>query len=250
MRPAVSFIQLLDFKHMTAAKCWICGSTADTAEHVVKKTDLIRIAGSKRFGKHNRLVKHTADGKILIQGPKSFYVKYEKSLCKKCNNEATQPFDRAYDRFVTYIVAHNDVVLKTNRMRFNSIFRYDTKTSQENLFKYFVKSFGCQLVEHAKPVPVDLVDLLKDGNKSDPNLKLAFSVRNDVPKTTRSFFDFYQVHDLEGHVDSLTGERVNYMWAETMGYLRISYWYKCEPVKSVGVPWQGNSKQIVFGECE
>ena len=233
---------------MVNQKCWICGKPADTAEHTVKKSDLIRISGSKFFEKNNRLVKHTADKRIIIQGPDSKYVKYEKSLCKKCNNEVTQPYDRAYDLFICLII-ENCNILNTKKKRFNKIYPHDTKVHQLNLFKYFVKSFGCQLIENGEKVPLDLVNFL-NGKDKKHKLILAFSIRDDIPNNDNSFFKFYQVHNLERLKDTDTGKDVKFIWAETIGWLRISYWHNCMPENYVGSMWVGQSKRIVLGQCE
>lgn len=244
-----SHIETLGYKNnMTNDKCWICGNLADTAEHTVKKSDLIRMSGSKIFGKHNRLVKHTADKRVIIQGPNSRYIKYEKSLCKRCNNETTQPHDLAYDIFICHIIEYNNDILNTKIIKFNKIFNYNTKKQQLNLFKYFVKSFGCQLIENNISAPTNLVDFLNGNNKH--NLHLAFSIRDDIEKNEKSFFEFYQVHNLEKLEDKDTVKILKYMWAETIGWLRISYWYNCIPESFVGSTWQGRSKKIVLGRCE
>jgi len=233
---------------MADRACWICGKPADSAEHTIKETDIVRIAGSKIFKPSKRLIKHTADKKIIIQGPNSKYIKYEKSLCEECNNESTQPYDRAYDKFIHYFIVNNDYILNFRRIRFNKIYGYNAKYKQMNLFKYFVKSFGCQLVEHLEHVPQDFVEFLNSKTKNH-NLSIAFSIRADISKMQESFYKFYEVHDLEGLKDKNTSEKVNFMWAESNGWLQISYWYKCEPQKDLGTIWQGKSKRLFLGEC-
>lgn len=233
---------------MADKACWVCGKPADSAEHAVKKSDIVRMAGSKEFKLGERLIKHTADKKIIIQGPNSKYVKYEKSLCKKCNNESTQPYDRAYDKFIYYFIANNDHIFNYRYIRFNKIYGYNAKYHQMNLFKYFVKSFGCQLVEQSKNAPQDFVDFL-NGKTKNHNLSIAFSIRDDMPEKLESFYNFYELHDLEGQKDKNTGEEVNFIWAESIGWLRTSYWYKCEPKEHLGNIRQGKSKRLILGQC-
>ena len=233
---------------MTNKACWICGGVADSAEHAIKKTDAVRIAGSKRFKPGKRLIKHTAGKKIIIQGPDSKHIKYEKSLCKKCNNESTQPYDKAYDIFIDYVISSSDHLQRFKCMRFNKIYNYSAAHQQSNLFKYFVKSFGCQLVEQSLNVPQDLVSVL-NGRATNHQLYITFSVRDEIPKNRESFFKFYEVHDLEGFEDSHTGKNVSFQWAASIGWVQISFWYKCVPKKHLGTIWQGKSKRLFLGQC-
>ena len=52
---------------------------------------------------------HARDKKeTLIQGPGLKYIKYLQSLCKYCNNMRTQPFDSAYEQFISWVFEYNE----------------------------------------------------------------------------------------------------------------------------------------------
>lgn len=78
-------------------KCWICGKPADSAEHRIKKSDLVALYGSGPYKGADALMLIRGEKETPIQGPNSKHVKYEKIICCKCNNEFTQPFDLAYE---------------------------------------------------------------------------------------------------------------------------------------------------------
>src|SRR5436309_11617094 len=93
-------------------KCWICGKTADSREHVIKKTDLVRAYGKGSFSSESGPA-HVKDGKIkVLQGPDSARVKYQSSLCQDCNGTFTQPFDFAYDLFINWVLQNEESVLR------------------------------------------------------------------------------------------------------------------------------------------
>jgi len=75
--------------------CWICKQSADSAEHRIKRSDLINLFGSGSYKDENSVVLMRGDQKIPIPGPNSKKIKYGKNLCAKCNNDLSQPFDQA-----------------------------------------------------------------------------------------------------------------------------------------------------------
>ncbi len=80
--------------------CWICGDPADTGEHSIKKNVLIDVFDRYEPTKGKRLHKWQGEEKRVIQGFNSDSLKYSNSLCAKCNNQLTQPFDRSFERFI------------------------------------------------------------------------------------------------------------------------------------------------------
>jgi hypothetical protein len=84
--------------------CWICNKIADSAEHRIKKSDLVSLHGSGSYKGENALFLVREGKQTPIQGPNSKVVKYRKNLCSTCNNSYTQPFDKAYECFVDYLL--------------------------------------------------------------------------------------------------------------------------------------------------
>jgi hypothetical protein len=74
-------------------KCWICGSEANSGEHVIKASDLKDVFGN--ITQKNPIYTHTRLRKNQpIRGIKSDTLKYSARICARCNNELTQPHDR------------------------------------------------------------------------------------------------------------------------------------------------------------
>ncbi len=92
--------------------CWICNKIADSAEHRIKKSDLGNLYGSGSYKGENSVVLIRAGQESKVQGPNSKIVKYKKNLCSKCNNEFSQPFDKSYEHFITYIRQNKDLILR------------------------------------------------------------------------------------------------------------------------------------------
>jgi hypothetical protein len=160
-------------------RCWICNAPADSAEHRLKKADLVRAYGKGPYMGPSAPV-HVRSGVLSqVQGPGSSKVKYDAYLCHACNTAGTQPFDNAYDQVIEWVMANEPEVLRTRLLNFEKIYGPSYAEHQNNLFKYFVKSFGCRLVEAGQKVPQDLIDLLPLTTFRTA-LKITFSVNEDV----------------------------------------------------------------------
>lgn len=118
--------------------CWICQTNiADTAEHALKKSDIVRKYGKgsyQNLGEKQPI--HFKDGKITkLQGANSDAIKNQKDLCKQCNNSLTQPFDRTYDKFIEYVIDNYELILERRFIDFEEIYGEDFPDQQTNLFK-------------------------------------------------------------------------------------------------------------------
>lgn len=145
------------------SKCWLCGDEATTREHRIKKSTIKYLFSSEK----NPIVTMGNKRKPL-QSPDSVFVKHDYNLCKTCNNERTQPFDKAYEKFFDYLISREKNILKNPRINLKTL-----RINQQDLFKYFIKSFCCVIdsVKHnikTIPVPKELINTLlgADYNKS------------------------------------------------------------------------------------
>ena len=107
---------------MGADVCWICGRPSETGEHRIKKSDLVERFGKGPYRGDGALV-HVKEGRVRdVQGPDSKLVKYEKNLCSYCNNTLTQPFDKAYEEFIPWVMQNEAEVLKRRVIDFESMY--------------------------------------------------------------------------------------------------------------------------------
>ena len=86
---------------------------------------------------------------------------FGKTICSYCNNQFSQPFDKAYDHFMDFIL--DDLEYFRNRREFawDEIFA-GTPFDQRHLARYYVKHFGCKMYDSGYEVPGDLRLYLHD----------------------------------------------------------------------------------------
>jgi len=175
-------------------KCWWCNDLADTREHVYKRTDLER-----EYQRDNNLIlihnaEPTKKGKKL-QSKNSKLVKFRKSLCNNCNSAKSQPFDKAYDQFVSYLKNNEEQISKRSKILFNDIFKNDWEVQKYNLIRYFIKHLGCSLAENKIRISSNLIDFL-NGKGYPQNLEIVFS----------------QSIDRKNYLDSIKNEVFSTSW--------------------------------------
>lgn len=229
--------------------CWICGAEADSAEHRLKKSDLVRVHGRGPY-KGPTALSHVRGGKeTLVQGPGSWIVKYSPSLCQHCNSTRTQPFDRAYDQFIDWIMKNNEgIVLHRRFIDFAEIYGSDWESRQLYLYKYFSKSFGCRLVDAGANVPADVVELIgKDRFRT--GLRLTVAVNEDILLMSSKDRDgFIGKGDLLSWASPHTQEVADgFTWNEHVSWLTICYWYNRFPDGSCGSTWVADSQFLYLG---
>jgi hypothetical protein len=221
--------------------CWICGAPANSAEHRIKRSDLTRFYGKGSYNGPSAPV-HVRNGVTSpIQGPNSLRLKYEQSLCHDCNTSRTQPFDKAYDHFIEWVMSNEPVVLQKRHLNFEDIYGVDWREKQRDLFKYWVKSFGCRLVDAGQMVPRDLIDLLPQDSFRTA-LKMTFAVNEDVllmPKQSREGFIS------KGELFSSNAK--GYLWCESVSWFRIHYWYFSQPDGALGSTWIADAQYVYLG---
>lgn len=128
---------------LNEGRCWICGAFADSAEHFVKASDL-------RFNWPRGPFAMTPlnQAQVKIQGPKSEQLKYRPSLCKKCNNERTQPSDLAWEEFnkrIQLVAGRKASGGLANLPKLFSNRRWRELMLRVHL--YWAKALGCYLAE-------------------------------------------------------------------------------------------------------
>lgn len=159
-------------------ECWICGELATSGEHIYKRTDLQREFSATNFKKGiSREIRH--ERKLRLNSPKSKHAKFKNSLCSKCNNETSQPFDLAYDQFISFYKENEDEIVGSRTLNLENIFGADWKSSLENLKKYYVKHIGCRLSQNGIEILSDIVEYI-NGESQLYSVILNFYTRYDI----------------------------------------------------------------------
>ena len=230
-------------------KCWICEvREADSAEHSKKRSDIVREYGRGPY-KGDRAPIFYRKGKFTdIQGPNSGLLKFGKSLCEQCNNANTQPFDLAYDHFVDWIVKNEATVMRRRFIDFADVYGENFESFQRNLFKYFVKVFGCALCEHGHVVPTDVVNLLREQYFTTA-LKISMAVNEVVashpPDEQSGFFGESQI----GINDDDPSFREFY-WKRYFRWLTVFISYGAQTSGRLGSTWIANAQVVHLGSDE
>ncbi len=234
---------------MAQRTCWICGAPASSKEHRLKKSDIQRAYGRGPYRGGDGPVHFHLGKWTELQGPDSKTLKYEAFLCHQCNTATTQPFDKAYEEFTSWVHAHEEEVLKFRLIDFEDVYGSTYPTRQTDLYKYFAKSFGCRLADAGVDVPQDIVELFPLANFRTA-LRITFSVNEDVlhfmPKSWRdgyigkSDFSYYASPDAPQ-------QHTGYVWSEYFSWFTTHYWYDIYPSPKLGATWVADSQCIYIG---
>jgi 5-methylcytosine-specific restriction endonuclease McrA len=160
---------------MNNTKCWICGGSGLTGEHKTKRSDLRDVFGTVTqsdpiyFHDNNR--KNRLIGSLNAKPLKS-----PSHICANCNNARTQPHDRAWERLSAALRMRNPPIRSGTVVRADRIFAYNTAREMLNVHLYFVKLFGCHIVEGNIPIDTAKFGTAIIAEKAHPNVYLKFGV--------------------------------------------------------------------------
>src|SRR4051794_21493191 len=109
------------FIEVIPGRCWWCQDVADTREHRLKKSDLVREYGPAPFDGLRTLTRFSGGNRTTFSGPKSKVVQFDLSMCARCNNVRSQPFDQAWDQFVTFLAENEKEILRSRQLDLRGI---------------------------------------------------------------------------------------------------------------------------------
>ena len=134
-------------------KCWICGDEGNTGEHMIKRSDLASVFGKPTqnapFYLHDTKRRNRNLGSLDNRRLKS-----PSRICARCNNDRTQPYDRAWEQLSSALRTRNLPIGPRAIVRANRIFRYNTRKQMLDVHLFFVKLFGCHIV--TGDIPIDI----------------------------------------------------------------------------------------------
>ncbi len=140
-------------------KCWWCGSPATTREHKYKKSQLKRNFSST-FDCREMLSWFSGKKTRGVQGLNSKRLKFSALLCKNCNNQRSQPFDRAYDDFMSHVDNNSSEIIKKESIDLEDIYHDRVKQQFASLLGYLVKHISCRLAESDYGIPGNFINFL------------------------------------------------------------------------------------------
>jgi len=127
--------------------CWICGNPATTDEHKAKRAD---VAATLRAPLPSQPLFYSDDEKRnrRVGSTKSKLLTWEDMLCAKCNNELTQPDDRAWDKLRDALLKrlHDADPSETIVVSLDEMFGAGAEEGMLGVHRFLLKLFGCQIV--------------------------------------------------------------------------------------------------------
>jgi len=231
-----------------APQCWICRvRPADSREHKFKGSDLRRFFGRGPWTGKERPV-HGRDGQDLdsIQGPGQPSMTFGLVPCSQCNNAGTQPFDRAYDTFISWVLGEGaERVLEDRRIDFSDVFGNSWEDGQRDLFRYFAKHIGCNIAAAGHAVPEDLREVPHDRRFSTA-LQIGFSVHDELlpaPGLDQGIF--------LGGLGHFTAEQMGghpaYFTHATVSWLHVDCLYNLPLDENGATAWIANARSLALG---
>lgn len=180
-------------------KCWICGDNANSGEHRIKASDLKSLFG--HVTQKAPLYFHTdVKRNQPVAGIKSNKLKYSAPICARCNNERTQPHDRAWEQLSSYLRTRQPAIRPGDLVRLNRPFPGNVGQSMLGVHLFFVKLFGCLIVEHSIPLDIGPLSQSILHNKPHPNVWLAFCIGLQNPSIKHAGCSQVETVQLDGRI--------------------------------------------------
>ena len=158
--------------------CWICGAPATTGEHKTKQSDLRSLVGAPSQAKplyyHDNSTKNRAIGSYDQE-----FLKSASRLCAKCNNQLTQPYDRAWEKLSEALRAQNPAIKPGDSVSINSVFPDGSAGKMLDVQLFFTKLTGCHLMEANIKFDQPSLSLSILRAESNPYIYLKFGTSKD-----------------------------------------------------------------------
>jgi hypothetical protein len=222
----------VDIRYDYAGRCWWCGLPADSREHRYKKSDVVREFGKGPWQGNESLLRITAGSNRhqRIQGPNADGLKFGTSLCQACNNRRSQPFDRAYDTFASYVSQNEAKILRLGFISLRRVFGRAWRADRDNVVRFYVKHIGCRFAEDGVQVPQSFIEYLDGSTRRPRGLSLTLQIRTDILAMEHHM---QEVHNVPGGslwmgdsqaTYSKSSRQVTDVWSHIgVGALRASY---------------------------
>ncbi len=160
-------------------KCWICGNEATTGEHKTKASDLRALYGS--VSQKNPLFLHTDQRRNQKVGSvKANKFKFDALICSHCNNARTAPYDKAWEQLSKFLRDKKPTIKKDDVISLHKIFPGAVSKSMLFVHLFFVKLFGCAIVEHKVPIDISPFSEAILQKKSHPKVFISFGSSSNM----------------------------------------------------------------------
>lgn len=158
-------------------KCWICDDEAKSGEHIIKASDVKAVFPnvSQKKPLFLRIDKNDSSIKAIGSIKNSRKLKSNILICANCNNVKTAPHDRAWEKLSRYLREKNPPIKFKDIIKLNKVFPGKTKKSMLDIYLFFLKLFGCAILEQSVPINIDSFSEAIIWQKPHPLVHLAFA---------------------------------------------------------------------------
>jgi hypothetical protein len=164
--------------------CWICNADASSSEHRAKASDVRQVFGE--VSEKSPLFTTNDYGKPqVVKSISAARFKFNKPICARCNNQRTQPHDRAWEKLSRYIDSGHKQGKWLKIIRLDDLTEYPSEFMLD-IHLYFTKLFGCQINDSEAPIP--LTEFAKAIVLGQQNKKMSLSFSETEP------FDSPHIH--------------------------------------------------------
>lgn len=230
--------------------CWICGNIADSGEHKIKKSLLKKVFDNEFKNKSMRHIKYGKEDKL--PGPNSDKIKFKKVICSQCNNSRTQSSDVSFDIFLDFIIKYYKEINKKRMIDYKEIYGENFPEQQTNLFKYFVKIFGCDLSENGFAVPLDIVNII-DKIYFETRLKITLSINENIilsDNPTNFLYGNGYLITTDSNLKSRLEIDTKYRFEIDLSYLRVNFFYNTFTDIGLGSDWVADKQYLYLGSSK
>ena len=215
-------------------KCWICGNDADSGEHRTKKSDLRRVFPSVSPDKP--IYTKTEFGKFRkINSLDSEHFKSKAKICQYCNTTRSQPFDKAWEELSTYLQRNTSSLRVRDNLLLHKVFPGRTKESMLDIHLFFIKIFGCLIVEHEIPIPIGPFSRAILNRSEHPQVYLGIGF---LPKLRgKNIVQISPVESVTNNEDKLL-HFASWQYVVKEAFVDVSFSVKSEYTKILRSVWQ------------
>lgn len=118
---------------------------------------------------------------------------FNERICGHCNNQHTQPYDKAWEQLSAYLQANWRDISRRGQFDLSKPFPGQTRAAALNVHLYFVKLFGCKLNEDSIPIDLRPFSAALMSRAPHPEVKIV------VCDASRRGIDLVLMHDSEVH---------------------------------------------------
>lgn len=156
-----------------AMKCWICGAEGQSAEHMIKVSDIKSMFG--HVSQKHPLFRRVDDApREIVHGARSEKLKFYSRLCSYCNNARTQKHDKSWEALSKFLRERKPPIRAGAVVRLRPAFRDGVRKPMLGVHLYFLKLFGCLIADNAIPIDIQPFSEAIRNETSHPNVYLSF----------------------------------------------------------------------------